>query len=80
MQSNETIYRGSFRLAPHGQPDFIQFGKDSYQVKCRTQSVSGNARQRRIKVRQWKREGLRVTPAHWHWTQCVVEVRQAKTN
>jgi hypothetical protein len=77
MHSNTHIYIGSFYLAPHGQPDFIRLGKSSYQVKCKTESVSGNARQRRLQVRKWKRQGLRVTPAHRHWTECVVEDRQA---
>lgn len=77
MHPNTPIYRGSYRLAPHGQPDFIQLGKDSYQVNCKTESVGGNARQRRMQVRTWKRQGLRVTPAYLHWSQCVVEVRHA---
>lgn len=75
---NTHIYLGSFRIAPHDQPDYIRIGANSYQVKCKTVSVSGDAHARRKQVRKWQRQGLRVTPAHLHWTKCVVQEQQVE--
>lgn len=75
---NTHNYIGSFRIAPHSQPDFIRIGANAYQTKCKTVSVSGNAHERRKQVRMWKRQGLRVTPAHVHWTLCVVVDQQVE--
>lgn len=73
MNSSTNQFCGTFRIAPVDKPDYIRIGKNGMMVKCRTEGVSGNARARRRQVRQWRRQGLRVTPSSRPWEECVVE-------
>lgn len=75
MKTTLIPFRGTFRVTPSDQPDYIRSG-NALMSQCRIVGVGGNARARRRQVRQWKAQGLRVTPGHLPMNQCVVEERK----